>query len=95
MLRVWIATILNFFLPGAGYMINGRRWLLGLGFLIGAVGLTFVEQSIKPLDITLYWTMFAAVLVMNTAFAIDCFREGKELMVARREGTWAPGCVKA
>jgi hypothetical protein len=95
MLRVWIATILNFFLPGAGYMINGRRWALGIGFLMGAVGLTFVEQSLQPLDITLYWTMFAAVFIMNTAFAIDAFREGKELMIARKEGRWAPGCVKA
>ncbi len=93
MLRVWIATILNFFLPGAGYMINGRRWFLGLVFLVGAFGLTFVEFSIRPLDITLYWTMFATVLLMNTAFAVDAYREGMELMVARREGRWEPECV--
>ena len=83
MLRVWIATVLNFFLPGAGYLVNGRRWALGLVFLLGVIGLTFVEQSIKPLDITLYWTMFASVLVMNTAFAIDAFREGKALLAER------------
>ncbi len=92
MLRVWIATVLNFFLPGAGYMVNGRRWVLGLVFLVGVVGLTFVEQSIKPLDITLYWTMFASVFVMNTAFAIDAFREGKALLAERREGRAAPAC---
>ncbi len=45
-----------------------------------------MEQSIKPLDITLYWTMFASVLVMNTAFAIDAFREGKALLAERIEG---------
>ncbi len=88
MLRTWIATVLNFFLPGAGYLVNGRRVLLGIGFLLGAIGLTYVEQSIKPLDSSLYWTMFAAVFVMNTAFAVDAFREGKALMAER--GRQAP-----
>ena len=73
-----IGTILNFFLPGAGYLVaspDPKKKLLGIPFLIGVIGLTYVELSIKPLDEQLYWIMFASVFIMNIAFAIDVFRE--------------------
>jgi len=70
-----IAALLNFFFPGAGYLYSGRRRLLGLGWLIAAVGLTFVEFGIKGAAPTYYWPMFASVLLMNTCFAIDAWRE--------------------
>jgi hypothetical protein len=70
-----IAAALNFFFPGAGYLYSGHRKLLGLGWLIGAVGLTYVEFGIKGAAPTYYWPMFAAVFLMNTCFAIDAWRE--------------------
>jgi hypothetical protein len=75
MARVWVATVLNFFLPGAGYLALGRA--LGAPFLLGAVGLTWVETSLQALDPTLWAIMFGSVFVMNTGFAIDAFRLGK------------------
>ncbi len=80
MIKIWIATLLNFFFPGAGYLLAGQRRFLAVGWLVGVIGLTYVELSIKPIDINLYWTMFASVLVMNTMFAIDVFREGKRAL---------------
>lgn len=73
-----VGTLLNFFFPGAGYLVASRdpkKKLLGIPFLIGIIGLTYVELSIKPLDEQLYWIMFASVFIMNTAFAIDIWRE--------------------
>ena len=76
--RTYAATGLNFFFPGAGYMILGRTPVLAIGWLVGAIGLTVVELQLQALDPALYWTMFASVFVMNTAFAIDAYRTGKE-----------------
>lgn len=77
MTRTWIATALNFFLPGAGYLLLGHKVPLAIAWLLGVVGLTYVETSIKTAAPDFYWPMFASVLVMNTAFAIDAFQVGK------------------
>ena len=72
-------TALNFFFPGSGYFVVSQdavKKLLGVPWLMGVLGLTYVELSLQPLDQNLYWTMFASVFVMNTAFAIDAWREG-------------------
>jgi hypothetical protein len=71
MTRVYVATVLNFFLPGAGHLVLGRRVVPGVCWLIGAVGLTGVELSLQGGP--LYWPMFASVFVLNTGFAIDTF----------------------
>jgi len=83
MIRTIVATIANFFFPGVGYLVNGRRKLLGVVFLLGAIGLTWVELSLKTAAPDLYWPMFATVFIMNTAFAIDAFREGRTLAAER------------
>lgn len=72
--KVWLATILNFFFPGAGYLVAGHKAPLAVAWLAGVLALTYVEQGIKPLDIQLYWIMFGAVFVMNTAFAVDVYQ---------------------
>ena len=77
--RTTIATIANFFLPGGGYLILGVKRGLALMWLAGVIALTVVEFGIRESEPTLYAVMFAAVLVMNTAFAIDAYRMGKEL----------------
>ena len=46
-------------------------------WLIGIIGLTYVEFSIREPEPTLYAIMFASVLVINVAFAIDAYRELK------------------
>ena len=73
------AAIANFFLPGLGYLILGVKQMLALLWLAGVIALTYVEFGIRESEPTLYGIMFAAVLVMNTAFAIDAYRVGKSM----------------
>ena len=78
MSKVWIATVLNFFFAGAGYLVLGEKMLLGVMWTLGALGLTYVELSIQEAAPSYYWPMFASVFLINTAFAIDAHRLGKE-----------------
>ena len=71
------AAIANFFLPGAGYLIGGTKRALAVLWLIGVIGLTYVEFGIRESEPTLYAIMFASVLIINVAFAIDAYREVK------------------
>ena len=75
--NVWVPTIANFFLPGLGYLIAGVKQRLAVLWLIGVIGLTYVEFGIRESEPTLYGIMFASVLVMNLAFAIDVYRTVK------------------
>jgi len=77
--KTTIATIANFFFPGAGYLVLGVKRTLALLWLAGVIALTVVEFGIRESEPTLYAVMFAAVLVMNTAFAIDAYRTGKAM----------------
>jgi hypothetical protein len=76
MTRTLIATLANFFLPGAGYLILGQRIVVSVFFLVGVIGLTYVEFGIQVAAPAYYWPMFVSVLVMNTGFAIDAYRLG-------------------
>ena len=77
MTRTWIATAANFFFPGAGYLILGQKVPLAIAWLIGVLGLTYVETSVKTAAPDLYLPMFASVFLMNIAFAVDAFQLGK------------------
>ncbi len=72
--RRTVATIANFFFPGLGYLIAGIKQTLAVLWLIGVIGLTIVEFGIRESEPTLYWMMFASVLLMNVAFAVDVYR---------------------
>ena len=76
------ATIANFFPPGLGYLILGVKRGLALLWLAGVITLTVVEFGIRESEPTLYGVMFAAVFVMNTAFAIDAYQIGKSVEAA-------------
>ena len=89
MIRTSIATLLNFFFSGAGYILLGERRLLGVGWTLAALGLTYVELSIKTAAPAFYWPMFASVLVLNTCFAIDAYAIGKR-QAAERQGAATP-----
>ncbi len=73
-----IAAVANFFLPGLGYLIAGVKQGLAVLWLVGVIGLTYVEFGIQEPEPTLYKIMFASVLVMNVAFAIDVYRIAKD-----------------
>jgi len=70
----YVIAAANFFLPGAGYLLAGVKRGLAVLWLIGVIGLTYVEFGIREPEPTLYIIMFASVLIMNTAFAIDVYR---------------------
>ena len=74
MAKVYGAAIANFFLPGLGYLIAGVKRGIAVLWLVGVTGLTYVEFGIREPEPTLYTIMFASVLVMNLAFAIEVFR---------------------
>ena len=78
-MKKWIATLGNFFLPGVGYMVIGQRRLVALMWLVGVLGLTYVEFGIQEPLPSLYWTMFVSVFIMNTGFALDVWREATRL----------------
>ncbi len=77
-----LPAILNFFLPGLGYLVSGQRNPLGFLWLAGVIGLTIVEFGIRTSEPGYYWLMFASVLVMNIAFAVDAYRGVQEKAAA-------------
>lgn len=84
--RVILATALNFFFPGAGYLVLGHKVPLALAWLVGVLGLTYVELGIQTAAPDYYLPMFVSVLVMNTAFAVDAWQVGRSAV---------PGALKA
>ena len=87
MKRPWLAAVLNFFFMGPGYIYNGKRALLGVGWTIAAIVLTAVEQgplfaggvSLQTASPTAFAMTFAAVFLANTCFAVDGYREAKAI----------------
>ena len=73
----WVAVVLNFFLPGLGYIIAvPEQRIAGIFWLLGAVGLTVVEQFMG-LEQTLpnaFKVMFATVLVMNLGHVVNTLK---------------------
>ena len=82
MAKVVIAGLLNWFLPGLGYLIIGHTPLLAIGTILGMIGLTWVEQfsGLEQALPDAFKAMFASVLLINTMFAIDCYQEGRKKM---------------
>ncbi len=74
--KVYLATALNFFFPGLGWLVLGRRPILGAIILVGILGLTYVEFGVQTAAPALYLPMFASVFAINTALAIECYQEG-------------------
>ena len=76
----WAAVLTNFFLPGLGYLIAvPHKRLHGGLFLLGAIGLSYVEQVAVGMEHPAFWPMFVSVFVMNTAFAYDAYQEVSKL----------------
>lgn len=76
MTKVTIATALNFFLPGAGWLVLGRQPALAIVILLGMIGLTYVEFGVQVAAPQYYLPMFASVFAINTALAVECYLVG-------------------
>lgn len=78
----WAAAIGNFFFAGLGYVIAvPAKRSVGIMWTIAALILTYVEQVAidATANPTAFGAMFVGVLVLNTAFAIDGYREASRL----------------
>ena len=78
----WAAAIANFFLSGLGYVIAvPEKRLLGILWTVAAVILTYVEQFAinQETNMRAFSAMFVGVFILNTAFAIDGYREAKKI----------------
>jgi hypothetical protein len=77
----WIPAVANFFFPGLGNIISGYKRDLGIAWLIGVLGLTWVEQGsgLKEAVPMGFQVMFVSVFIMNIAFAVDAYRGAKEM----------------
>ena len=72
----WLAVLANFFLPGLGYLIAvPHKRVHGAAWLLGVIGLTYVEQVAIGPGGAGFAVMFVSVFVMNTAFAYDAWQE--------------------
>ena len=85
--KLWIGTILNFFLLGPGYVLFTPRKVLGIFLTIGAILATYVEQALLPggfmyagagTDKLAYNIMFAAFFCLALGCAIDGHQEIKK-----------------
>jgi len=83
----WLAVALNFFLPGLGYIVAVPEMrLAGVFFLLGAIGLTAVEQfmGLEQALPNAFKVMFATVFVMNLGHVVNTLKYFKEPMPADR-----------
>jgi hypothetical protein len=70
----WVAVVLNFFLPGLGYIIAvPEQRVAGVFWLLGAIGLTVVEQGmgLQQALPDAFKVMFVTVLVMNVGHVVN------------------------
>ena len=75
-----LTVLANFFLPGLGYLMAvPHKRLHGVAFLIGALGLSYVEQVALGPEHAAFIPMFISVFVMNLGFAYDAWQEINEL----------------
>jgi hypothetical protein len=82
--KIWVGTILNFFLLGPGYLLFTPKKVLGFFLTMGAVLATYVEQvPLKALpDQTPFNIMFAAFFSLALGCAIDGYQEIKKAVGA-------------
>jgi hypothetical protein len=81
----WAALFGNFFFMGLGYVIAvPEKRIVGILWTVAAIILTYVEQVAidKEANMRAFSAMFVGVLIANTAFAIDGWREAKKLEAA-------------
>ena len=90
-----LAAGLNFFVPGAGYLYNGEKPLyVSLPMIAGTVGVTYLEnfhkygdsdETLREHDSTAFAILFSSVFIVNTALAIDAYREAKAINRGERK----------
>lgn len=74
--RPWVAAVLNFLIPGVGYLYNGSRVVFGTLVLFTSFIATYVFFTIPnahtPIELV-------GGLVLGGAFAYDAYEEAEEI----------------
>ena len=85
--KLWIGTILNFFLLGPGYLLFTPRKVLGAFLTLGAIFATYVEQAILPGGFVTggepdmaFKLMFISFFLLALGCAIDGYQEIKKAL---------------
>jgi len=85
--KLWIGTVLNFFLLGPGYLLFTPRKVLGAFLTLGAILATYVEQALLPGGAiaggepeTAFKVMFVAFFLLALGCAIDGHQEIKKAL---------------
>jgi hypothetical protein len=85
--KLWIGTILNFFLLGPGYLLFTPRKALGAFLTMGAILATYVEQALLPGGAiaggepdTAFKVMFVSFFLLALGCAIDGHQEIKKAL---------------
>lgn len=75
----WVAALLNFFVPGLGYLYVGRgkRTWFSLGLTISSI--LVIAYGVKTGSATLPSFAFTGSLVAMLAFAWDAYKDALEL----------------
>ncbi len=85
--KLWIGTLLNFFLLGPGYLLFTPRKVLGVFLTLGAILATYVEQALLPggaisggePDMA-FKVMFVSFFLLALGCAIDGHQEIKKAL---------------
>jgi len=78
--KPWLAGILNFIFPGAGYIYNGKRKVFAIlliaGIIISIIGDFYYNYDIDVMTTFYQWVTGLLVLF---GFGYDAYQEAKEL----------------
>ena len=76
--RPWLSALLNFILPGVGYIYNGKRKFLGYALLI-IVFITLLGDFYYQPELPFIWYELFGHIVLATAFAYDAYSDAKKI----------------
>lgn len=75
----WIAAILNFLIPGLGYLYAGKKITFALLLILGMVCYVvwMVQNPMQDQGYTNIWMTLSTMLIM-IGFGVDAFNECKK-----------------
>lgn len=76
-----ISAILNFILFGAGYVYNGKKKQLGFGLILAWLVLRAADLAffLNGTVMDIWYVLMAGLAVLQITFAIDGYKEAKEI----------------
>ena len=71
----WLAAVLNFIVPGIGYIYTGKRIVFAIGILVSMVllGIYAFDKPYLLKD----WLFNLTTITLSLAFAYDAYKEVK------------------